>query len=98
MKRILLIEDDPDIVELVRYELGKAGFEVAEALDGLSGRAALKQTAPDLLLLDIMLPGVSGLQILSETRQDALLHRLPIIMLSARCGEAGTQSARGQGA
>jgi len=98
MKRILLIEDDPDIVELVRYELGKAGFEVAEALDGLSGRAALKQTAPDLLLLDIMLPGVSGLQILSETRQDALLHRLPIIMLSARCGETDLVAAFEAGA
>ena len=87
MKRILIIEDDPDIVALVRYELDKAGFHVTDAADGLSGRSALKQTAPDLLLLDTMLPGISGLQILAETRQDALLHRLPIIMLSARCGE-----------
>ena len=98
MARILLIEDDPDIAVLVRYELGKAGFDVAEALDGISGRAALKQTAPNLLLLDTMLPGISGLQILAETRQDALLQRLPIIMLSARCGEADLVAAFEAGA
>jgi DNA-binding response OmpR family regulator len=98
MKRILLVEDDPDIVLRVRYELGKAGFDVAESPDGLSGRAAIKQTTPDLLLLDTMLPGLSGLQILSETRQDPLLHRLPIIMLSARCGESDLIAAFEAGA
>ncbi len=98
MKRILIIEDDPDIVVLVRYELGKAGFDVNEALDGLSGRAVLKQTSPDLLLLDTMLPGVSGLQILLEVRRDAMLHRLPIIMFSARCGEADLVAAFEAGA
>ena len=87
MKRILIIEDDPDIVVLVRYELEKAGFQVADASDSLSGRAALKQSAPHLLLLDTMLPGISGLQILAEIRHDPLLQRLPIIMLSARCDE-----------
>ena len=98
MKRILLIEDDPDIAVLVRYELNKAGFDVAESPDGLAGRAALKQTAPDLLLLDTMLPGISGLQILAETRQDSLLQRLPIIMLSARCGEPDLVAAFEAGA
>jgi DNA-binding response OmpR family regulator len=87
VKRILIIEDDPDIVVLVRYQLDKPGFHVIDAADGLSGRAALAQTAPDLLLLDTMLPGLSGLQLLAEIRKDALLHRLPIIVLSARCGE-----------
>jgi DNA-binding response OmpR family regulator len=98
MNRILLIEDDPDIAVLVRYELGKAGLDVAEALDGISGLAALKQTPPDLLLLDNLLPGISGLQILAEIRQEALLHRLPIIMLSARCGEADLVAAFEAGA
>jgi DNA-binding response OmpR family regulator len=98
MKRILLIEDDPDIVLLVRYELGKAGFNVAESLDGLSGLASLKQNAPDLLLLDAMLPGFSGLEILAQVRQNALLHRLPVIMLSARCGEPDLVAAFEAGA
>jgi DNA-binding response OmpR family regulator len=98
MNRILLIEDDPDIVVLVRYELEKAGLDVAEALDGISGLAALKQSPPDLLLLDTMLPGISGLQILAEARQDASLHRLPIIVLSARCGESDLVAAFEAGA
>jgi DNA-binding response OmpR family regulator len=98
MKRILIIEDDPDIVVLVRYELAKAGFRVTEAADGLSGRTVLKQNAPDLLLLDTMLPGISGLQILAEARQDPLLQHLPIIMLSARCGEADLVAAFDAGA
>jgi two-component system phosphate regulon response regulator PhoB len=98
MKRILIIEDDPDIVVLVRCEVGKAGFHVAEAFDGLTGLAALKQTAPDLLLLDTMLPGMSGLQILAEARQEPLLHGLPIIMLSAPRGEADLVAAFDAGA
>ena len=98
MNRILLIEDDPDIVVLVRYELGKAGFDVADALDGVSGLAAVKQTPPQLLLLDAMLPGISGLQILAQLRQDLLLHRLPVIVLSARCGEADLVTAFEAGA
>jgi len=98
MKRILLIEDDPDIVVLVRYELGKAGFEVSEALDGVSGLAAVKQTPPHLLLLDSMRPDISGLRLLAEIRQDLLLHRLPIIMLSSRCGEADLVAAFEAGA
>jgi DNA-binding response OmpR family regulator len=98
MKRILLIEDDPDIVVLVRYELGKAGFDVTEALDGVSGLAAVKQNPPHLLLLDAMLPGISGLQILAELRLDHLLHRLPVIILSARCGEADLVTAFETGA
>jgi len=98
MKRILLIEDDPDIVVLVRYELGKVGFDVTEALDGASGLAAVKQNPPHLLLLDTMLSGISGLQILAELRLDHLLHRLPVIILSARCGEADLVTAFETGA
>jgi DNA-binding response OmpR family regulator len=98
MKRILLIEDDPDIVVLVRYELGKEGFDVSEALDGVAGLAALKQNPPHLLLLDAMLPGISGLQILAELRQDPQLHRLPVIILSARCGETDLVTAFETGA
>jgi DNA-binding response OmpR family regulator len=98
MKRILLIEDDPDIVVLVRYELGKAGFDVYEALDGVSGLAAVRQDPPHLLLLDPMLPAIPGLQVLAELRQDPQLHCLPVIILSARCGEADLVTAFETGA
>src|ERR1700739_1309675 len=88
MKRILIIEDDRDIVELVRYNLANEGFQVAAAFDGSSGLATLKKTPPDLLLLDLMLPKVSGLDICREVRKDESLNRLPVLMLTARGDEA----------
>jgi phosphate regulon transcriptional regulator PhoB len=88
MKRILIIEDDRDIVELVRYNLANEGFQVAAAYDGGSGLTALKKTPPDLLLLDLMLPKLSGLEICREVRRDDSMNRLPILMLTARGDEA----------
>src|ERR1700684_521321 len=88
MKRVLLIEDDRDIVELVRYNLEREGFQFAAATDGATGLAQLRKTPPDLLLLDLMLPKLSGLEICKEIRRDQSLNRLPILMLTARGEEA----------
>lgn len=88
MKRILIIEDDRDIVELVRYNLAKEGFQVVSAVDGAAGLAALKKSTPDLLLLDLMLPKMSGLDVCREIRREESLNRLPILMLTARGDEA----------
>src|SRR5271165_5265452 len=70
MKRILIIEDDRDIVELVRYNLANEGFQVNGANDGATGLSTLKKSPPDLLLLDLMLPKLSGLDICREIRKD----------------------------
>ena len=88
MKRVLLIEDDRDIIELVRYNLEREGFQVAAATDGASGLAQTRKTPPDILLLDLMLPKLSGLEICKEIRRDQALNRLPILMLTARGEEA----------
>ena len=88
MKRVLIIEDDRDIVELVRYNLANEGFQVNAAFDGSSGLSSLKKTPPDLLLLDLMLPKMSGLDICREIRKDESLNRLPVLMLTARGDEA----------
>src|SRR5712692_6339039 len=88
MKRILIIEDDRDIVELVRYNLANEGFQVSAASDGSTGLSTLKKSPPDLLLLDLMLPKLSGLEICREIRRDESLNRLPILMLTARGDEA----------
>ncbi len=88
MKRILIIEDDKDIVELVRYNLEKEDFRVLALGDGVSGLAQVKKSPPDLLLLDLMLPKLSGLEICKDIRRDASLNRLPILMLTARGDEA----------
>jgi phosphate regulon transcriptional regulator PhoB len=87
-KRILVIEDDRDIVELVRYNLEKDGYQVFTATDGATGVAQVKKSPPDLLVLDLMLPKLSGLEICKEIRRDAALNRLPILILTARGEEA----------
>jgi phosphate regulon transcriptional regulator PhoB len=88
MKRVLLIEDDRDIVELVRYNLEREGFQVAAANDGATGLVQVRKTPPDMLLLDLMLPKLSGLEICRDIRRDQALNRLPILMLTARGEEA----------
>ena len=88
MKRILIVEDDKDIVELVRYNLEKDDFQVQAVGDGVSALAQVKKSAPDLVVLDLMLPKLSGLEICKEIRRDASLNRLPILMLTARGDEA----------
>lgn len=87
-KRILVIEDDRDIIELVRYNLEKEGYQVFTATDGALGMAQVKKSPPDLLVLDLMLPKLSGLEICKEVRRDAALNRLPILILTARGEEA----------
>jgi two-component system alkaline phosphatase synthesis response regulator PhoP len=88
MKRILIIEDDRDIIELVRYNLEQEGFTLGSARDGLSGLEQVKKSPPDVLLLDLMLPKLSGLEICKAIRRDEKLNRLPILMLTARGDES----------
>src|SRR5271169_4452479 len=88
VKKVQIIEYDRDIVELVRYNLTNEGFEVTSSTDGLSGLAQLRKSPPDLLMLDLMLPKMPGLEICKEIRRDPTLNRLPILMLTARGEEA----------
>ena len=88
MKRILVIEDDKDIVELVKYNLEKDGFQVTTTGDGASGLIQIRKAPPDLLILDLMLPKLSGLEICKEARKDPALNRLPILILTAKGEEA----------
>jgi phosphate regulon transcriptional regulator PhoB len=86
--RIMVVEDDKDIVELVRYNLEKDGYPVTAFGDGATGLAQIRKSPPDLLILDLMLPKLSGLEICREIRRDDRLGRLPILMLTARGEEA----------
>jgi two-component system, OmpR family, alkaline phosphatase synthesis response regulator PhoP len=88
MKRILVIEDDKDIVELVKYNLEKEGFQVVPSGDGASGLAQIRKAPPDLLVLDLMLPKFSGLDMCKEVRRDTSLNRLPVLILTAKGEEA----------
>jgi len=81
MPKILIIEDEPAIVELVTLYLGREGFHVAAAYDGVEGLVAVKMEQPDLIILDLMLPEMDGWEVCKRLRQDT---DIPIIMLTAR--------------
>jgi two-component system phosphate regulon response regulator PhoB len=83
-ERILVIEDEPDIAEVLQYNLEKEGFVVELARRGDAGLEALRREPPDLVVLDLMLPGVDGLELARIVRRDAAISRLPIVMLTAR--------------
>lgn len=82
MQKILIIEDEPNICELISYNLKNNGYQVIEAEDGLKGLAMAVSEKPDLILLDIMLPAMSGMEVCRELRTRK--SRVPIIMLSAK--------------
>ncbi len=86
--RILIIEDEEDIRELVRYNLEREGFCVAEAESGEEGLKKISKKIPDLILLDLMLPGKDGMQICRELKQDEDTRGIPIVMMTARGEES----------
>lgn len=86
-QKVLVIEDEPDIQELIEYNLLKQGFEVEISGDGEEGIAHAKKIKPNLILLDIMLPGLDGLNVCRELRSDKELDAVPILMLTAKSEE-----------
>ena len=87
MPSILVVEDEPAILELLKVNLADAGFDVKGVEDAEAARSSLDAELPDLLLLDWMLPGQSGLAFARELRGDARTRELPIIMVTARAEE-----------
>ncbi len=87
-ENILIVDDEPDIRELVQYNLTKEGYTVRQAGSGEDGLQDLRRHAPDLVVLDLMLPGVDGFDVCKAIRADRALHHIPIIMLSAKGEEA----------
>jgi two-component system phosphate regulon response regulator PhoB len=85
---ILVIEDDPDIRELLSFSLAKEGWSVIMAVDGEEGLAALPSANPDCVVLDIMLPGMDGLEVLRALKVDPSRKRLPVIMTTAKGEES----------
>jgi len=82
MSQILLIEDDKFLRELIIQKLGREGFEVAEAPEGERGLSKMKEERPDLVLLDLILPGIDGFEVLSRMKKDPVLASIPVIILS----------------
>jgi len=82
-KKILCIEDDPDMIEYVKLVLGKAGYDVIGADGGVQGLEAMHEEQPDLILLDLMMPGMDGAEVLLHKKKDPAIHDIPVIALTA---------------
>ncbi len=81
--KILCIEDDQDMIEYIKLILGKAGFEVIGADGGAEGLEAMRREQPDLILLDLMMPGMDGAEVLLQKREDETIRDIPVIALTA---------------
>jgi two-component system phosphate regulon response regulator PhoB len=82
--RILVVDDEPDIVALVVYHLAKAGYKVSSSSTGTDALAIAKRDRPSLIVLDLMLPGMSGFDVLAKLREDASTAGIAVLMLTAR--------------
>lgn len=87
MAKLLVIDDEPAIREMVRFTLSRSGYECVEAEDAAQAKQLIVSENPDLLLLDVMMPGQSGLDLPRELRSKESTKELPIIMLTARCSD-----------
>lgn len=84
LKKVLIIEDDPSFLRAVSHILEKEGYDVTVASNGMTGLRMAKEDKPDLLILDVMLPGIDGFEICNRLRNEPETVKLPIIMLSAK--------------
>jgi DNA-binding response OmpR family regulator len=87
MTSVLVVDDDPDVCDLVTYKLEQSGFDVRRASDGDGALREVAKQIPDLVLLDIMMPGISGLEVLQRWRGSAATAAMPVIMLTAKAQE-----------
>lgn len=83
-KHVLLVEDEDNIIEAMRFFLTRDGWHVEAHADGGTAMQRIRERPPDLLILDLMLPGKSGLEIMRELRAEAGFRQLPVLMLTAR--------------
>ena len=97
-KRVLLIEDEPNIVEAIRFLLMRDGFAVDTHSDGRTAVDAVTARGPDLVILDVMLPGRSGYDILTELRAADATRDLPVLLLTARGQRKDREMAERSGA
>ena len=82
-KNIFVVEDEEDILDLIRHHLTKEGFVVATATDGLAAVKAITRKPPDLVLLDLMLPGLDGLEVCRRLKKDPKTAEIPVLMVTA---------------
>ena len=97
-EKVLIIEDEPDIREVIEYNLSREGYPVHSADDGLEGLRAAREEAPGLILLDLMLPGLDGLEVCRKLKEDPVTRSVPVIMVTAKGEESDVVLGLGVGA
>ncbi|WP_370247847.1 response regulator transcription factor [Nocardioides sp.] len=98
MARIVVADDDADIRELVEFKLSSMGHDIEAVGDGQAALAACRARRPDLVVLDVMMPGISGLEAIRIIRSEAALHDLPVVLLTARAQESDVETGFDSGA
>jgi DNA-binding response OmpR family regulator len=88
---ILVADDDPDILELVAFRLERAGYEVVRAVDGEEAWQRVSERAPDLAVLDVMMPKLNGYEVTQRIRANQATNGIPVILLTARVQEADVE-------
>ncbi|MFQ5702742.1 MAG: response regulator [Gemmatimonadales bacterium] len=96
--KILVVEDEADILATLEYNLAREGYTVLSARGGLEAVRVARREAPDLILLDLMLPGLDGIEVCRRLKQDDLTREIPIIMLTAKAEESDIVLGLGVGA
>lgn len=96
--KILIADDDPDILELVNYKLLQSGYDVTTVTNGADAITRAKETLPDLIILDVMMPFYSGIEVTVELRQTPEFSSIPIILLTAKSMELDTERGFAAGA
>ncbi len=97
-RRILVIEDEADILEVIEYNLVREGYKISCVSDGDEGLEAARRLAPDLVLLDLMLPGLDGIEVCRRLKEDSVTGNIPIIMVTAKGEESDVVLGLGVGA
>lgn len=90
--KILIIDDEPDLLETMRFRLDAAGYEVFTASDGITGINKAKENMPDLIIMDVMMPGIDGFETLNRLKSEAATKRIPAVILS--CGREEEEWAK----
>lgn len=91
MTKALVVDDDPDVCDLVAYKLEQSGFDVRRAQSGQQALDAVAAQQPDVVLLDIMMPGMSGLEVLERWRLDGSTAKLAVLLLTAKAQESDVE-------
>ena len=86
-KKILVVDDEKDLVDLITYNLQRNGYDVVSAFNGNAALEVAEREQPDLIVLDLMLPGIDGTEVARRLKSDARLANTPIIMLTAKAEE-----------